>query len=117
MDSKIIFTPEQLVSALLAICAAVISISAAINAAAQWVNKLSKPEKRQNERITACEEELEKHSEFIQSSDERLESIETALKVNQKSMLALLKHAINGNDIDQLKKAERDLEEYLVEKI
>lgn len=117
MDSRIVFTPEQLISALLGICAAVISISAAINAAAQWVNKLSKPEKKQNERITACEEELEKHSEFIQSSEERLGNIETALKINQKSMLALLKHAINGNDIDQLKKAERDLEEYLVEKI
>lgn len=117
MGTRIVFTPEQLISALLGICAAVISISAAINAAAQWVNKLSKPEKRQNERITACEEELEKHSEFIQSSEERLGNIETALKINQKSMLALLKHAINGNDIDQLKKAERDLEEYLVEKI
>lgn len=117
MGTRIAFTPEQLISAFLAICAAVISISAAINAAAQWVNKLNKPEKRQNERIAACEEKLEKHSEFMQSSEERLGNIETALKINQKSMLALLKHAINGNDIDQLKRAERDLEEYLVEKI
>jgi hypothetical protein len=34
----------------------------------------------------------------------------------QQSMLALLSHALNGNDVDSLKKAKEDLQNYLIGK-
>ena len=42
--------------------------------------------------------------------------IEKSNKITQTALLALLKHSLNGNDVDSLKDAEKSLEEYLIEK-
>ena len=39
--------------------------------------------------------------------------MEEATAVTQRALLALLSHAINGNDIESLKRAKSDLEDYL----
>jgi hypothetical protein len=36
--------------------------------------------------------------------------------VTQQALLALMSHAINGNDIDKLSRAKDDLESYLINK-
>ena len=46
----------------------------------------------------------------------RIESIEEGNKVMQKSMLALLKHAIDGNNVDELRKQAQALQDYLIDK-
>lgn len=44
----------------------------------------------------------------------RIEAIEEGNRVTQQALLALLNHAIDGNDIARVKKASDDLTEYLV---
>lgn len=44
----------------------------------------------------------------------RIEAIEEGNRVTQQALLALLNHAIDGNDIARVKKASEDLTEYLV---
>ena len=44
----------------------------------------------------------------------RIERIEEGNRVTQQALLALLNHAIDGNDIARVKKASDDLTEYLV---
>lgn len=46
----------------------------------------------------------------------RIEAIEEGNKIMQKAMLALLKHAIDGNNTDDLRKASKDLQDYLIDK-
>lgn len=46
----------------------------------------------------------------------RIKSIEEGNKVMQKAMLALLKHAIDGNETEALQKASNDLQNYLIER-
>jgi hypothetical protein len=46
----------------------------------------------------------------------RIEQIERGNKVTQRAILALLKHTIDGNDVDSLKKASEDLQDYLIER-
>ena len=46
----------------------------------------------------------------------RIESIEEGNKVMQKAMLALLKHAIDGNNVEDLRRASKDLQDYLIDK-
>lgn len=47
---------------------------------------------------------------------ERIKQIEEGNKVTQKALLALLNHAIDGNNTAQLKKAEEDLQQYLIDR-
>lgn len=123
MDTVIQFTPSQLIALILGVCAAIVTISAAIGVVAKALDKARAPEKEQNERLDAHEKRLNAHDEIIEkfkeyfdNDDRRFKAIEKSNKITQSALLALLKHSLNGNDTETLKEAERSLEEYLIEK-
>ena len=74
------------------------------------------PNKTQDERLDALEAWKEKVDGRLREGDDRFEQVDKGNRITQKALLALMKHAINGNDVDSLKDAEKSLEEYLVEK-
>ena len=123
MDTVIQFTPAQLIALVLAICGAIVTISAAIGVIAKALEKARAPEKEQNERLDAHEKRLNaldeiiiKFREYFDNDDRRFKEIEKSNKVTQSALLALLKHSLNGNDTESLKEARKNLEEYLIEK-
>lgn len=123
MDTVIQFTPSQLIALILGVCAAIVTISAAIGVIAKMLDKARAPEKEQNERLDAHEKRLNAHDEIIEkfkeyfdNDDRRFKEIEKSNKITQSALLALLKFNLNGNDTASLKEAERSLEEYLIEK-
>lgn len=123
MDSVISFTPAQLLALILAICGAIVTISAAIGVITKAIDRAKAPEKQQDERLSAIERRLdendktvEKFKEFFANDDSRFKAINKSNKVIQTALLALLKHSLNGNDTDSLKEAEKSLEEFLIDK-
>lgn len=123
MDNVISFTPAQLIALILAVCGAIVTISAAIGVIAKALDKARAPEKEQNERLDAHEKRLNalddiivKFREYFDNDDRRFKEIEKSNKITQSALLALLKHSINGNDTESLKEARKNLEEYLIEK-
>lgn len=58
--------------------------------------------------------ELER--KILESYDKRIEDIEKGNKVTQRAILALLEHAIDGNNKNQLIKAKDNLNEYLTDR-
>lgn len=123
MDNLITFTPSELVAVILSVCAAIVTISAAIGVIAKALDKARAPEKEQNERLDAHEKRLNaldeiivKFREYFDNDDRRFKEIEKSNKITQSALLALLKHSINGNDTESLKEARKNLEEYLIEK-
>lgn len=74
------------------------------------------PNRSQNQRLDALEKWKEQVDGRLTTGDLHFREIDNGNRITQKAILALMKHAINGNDIDELKKAEKSLEEYLVEK-
>lgn len=123
MDSVISFTPAQLIALILAVCGAIVTISAAIGVVAKALDKARAPEKEQNERLDAHEKRLNAHDEIIEkfkeyfdNDDRRFKEIEKSNKITQSALLALLKYSLNGNDTDSLKAAEKSLEDYLIDK-
>lgn len=74
------------------------------------------PNRSQNQRLDALETWKDKVDSRLKMGDDHFKAIDDGNRITQKAILALMKHAINGNDIDDLKKAEKSLEEYLVEK-
>lgn len=108
---------------LMGCCSALITIAAAVTIVINAFKKLKEPENVQNqklkemdERMKTFEDRLKKHEEYFNNDNKRLLAIEEGNRVTQKAILALMSHAINGNDIDKLKEAENSLREYLINK-
>ena len=123
MDNVISFTPAQIFAFVLALCGAIVSISAAIGVIAKAIDKAKQPENEQNKRLDEHEKRLNMHDDYIEkvkeffdNDDKRFKAIEKSNKITQSALLALLKYSLNGNDTESLKKAEESLEEYLIEK-
>lgn len=123
MDNVISFTPAQILAFVLALCGAIVSISAAIGVITKAIDKAKAPENEQNKRLDDCEKRLNalddvvvKFREYFDNDDKRFKAIEKSNKITQSALLALLKHSLNGNDTTSLKEAEKSLEEYLIDK-
>ena len=112
MDTMIAFTPSQF----LALCSAIIVLSGAVNVIINAVSKFSAPNKLQNQRLDAIESRLEKHDELFQKDLIRLQNVDEANIVTQRAILALLSHGIDGNNVEELKNAKKELQEYLIKR-
>lgn len=76
----------------------------------------AKPNQTQNQRLDALEEWRERVDARLEQGNDHFESIDKGNRVTQEAILALMSHAINGNDTDKLKQAKAKLESYLIEK-
>lgn len=123
MDKVISFTPTELVGFISLIGGTIVTISAVVTIIINFVKKLRAPEDKQNEklknhedRIKSLEDQNKIFTQYFINDDKRFKAIERSNKITQSAILALLKHSINGQDIESLKKAEKSLEEFLIEK-
>ena len=128
MTEPIGITPAELLSIVLAVCGAIITVSGAIAVIVNFVHKAKEPNKIQNERIDKLEEDVETINDRLDRGDrhflsdaERMSSLEHEVKTTNKviieSLQALTSHAIDGNNVEQLKQSEKTLNNYLINKI
>ena len=88
------------------------------------VGKAREPTKALEGRIAALEKtvnvdlktQFRDYDDFFKNDKGRIEDIEEGNKVTQKALLALLSHARDGNNIEQLAKAETELTQYLIDR-
>ncbi len=124
MNAPILFTPQDIINGILAICGAISVIAGAAAVILKIITKAKSPNKAQDVKIAALEDEIEKIKEEMRENKKnldrrfntdksRLDSIDEANAVTQTAILALLSHAINGNDKEALQRAKTDLETYL----
>ena len=66
-----------------------------------------------SEYIEKLEKEMTDLKLSLEEKDSRVLLLEEGTVIIQRSLLALMSHAINGNDIAKLQSAKNDLEEYL----
>ena len=57
---------------------------------------------------------MKEYDKHFAMDKRRIDLIEEGSKKTQQGILALMSHAINGNDVEKLKEARDDLEKYLV---
>lgn len=94
------------------------------NAIVQLIKASKTPTNNLEERVTLIEKKLEFEikATFVEydarfgRDKQKIEAIEQGNKVVQKSLLALLKHSIDGNNVDALKQAEQELSQYLIDR-
>lgn len=116
MDQVISFTPAQLLASILGICVGISTIAAAIGWVVKGIQAAKAPAKKVEERLSALEKQQEEYMVFFKKDKDRLDAIEEGSRVTQRAILALLSHGIDGNDIDAMKAAKKELQEYLIER-
>lgn len=84
-----------------------------INMATTLKSKADKPLTDLITRIECVERQLEEVKRNRKVVDERLEDVETTSKVLLKGVSALLGHSIDGNNIEEMRSARTELNEYL----
>lgn len=112
METVIQFTAGQVI----AFAAAFITLSSAFTIIFNLVAKLREPDKRRDEDIKQIKDRLAVLEKADRDNNDKFDGIEEGNKIIQTALLALLKHSLNGNDTDALKKAEEALENYLINK-
>ena len=76
--------------------------------------KAKSPQKEMEHRLTQLEDKVEKLSTYATSDNARIENLEEGGRVLLKSLGALLSHGIDGNNIQEMKLAREELNEYLI---
>lgn len=128
MNQPIMLTPQDIINIVLALCGAIITISGAVGIIITLVNKAKAPNKRQDERITLLEADVRKINERLEEGNKRFDAdakrfteLETAMKATNKviieSLQALTSHAIDGNNVQELKEAKKSLDDYLINRV
>lgn len=123
MNNVISFTPAELAAFIGTIAGVCAGIATIVGIIVKLVMKLKQPEIEQNKRLEEHDKRLEEHDKIIETfrtyfanDDKRFKAIERSNKVTQSALLALMKHALNDGDIATLKSAEKQLEDFLIEK-
>ncbi len=99
---------------MLALCAGISAIAAAISWIVKGAKRINAPTEKQNQRLTELERRVGRHDELLGNDKRRLEEIESGNRVTQRAILALLDHGIDGNAVDTMRKAKEDLQQYLI---
>ena len=108
----------------LVICGGIITILTLWNMVEQRIKSTKMPTDNLEERVSLLEKKLEfeikatfaEYDARFGRDKQKIEAIEEGNRVTQKALLALLKHSIDGNNIDALKKAETALSEFLIDR-
>lgn len=120
MNTVIAFTPQEVMNLILSVCGAIVSVSAALTIIVKMIDRAKQPHEELEKRLTAIDDAIQKIEERLVLGNKRFETdkshidaIEEANAVTQRALLALLSHSINGNDIDSLRDAKKELEDHL----
>jgi predicted negative regulator of RcsB-dependent stress response len=107
MQTQIVITPEALITGILTVCAAIITISGAIAVLLKVWNSYKNPDRLRDQT-------LKLHEEYLANDKAKIAELEEGNRITMQALLALMQHAINGNDIQNLKDAKEDLEHFLI---
>lgn len=104
-------------------CGALAIIATAVGIIVKIVKWIKSPEDKQNAEIKAIreyqkkqDERMDEFEDYLRKDKEAISSIKRGNVVVQQGILALMNHAINGNDIDKLEESRDRLQEYLIER-
>ena len=78
--------------------------------------KTEKPRKEMEERVDSLDNRIAEIENKLKNYDYRVIQLEDGVKVLLRSMSALLSHSIDGDNLEEMKDARDDLNEYLISK-
>ena len=105
---------NEVITQVLSVCSLITAIGAVIALIVQAARKVKEPNEIQNQRIAECEGRLTEVEKKLASDLDRFIEIEDGTAIIMTAILALLSHGIDGNDIQGMKDAKEELQNYLI---
>ncbi len=97
------------------VAAAAAAVILLVNAAEKIVviwRTIHAPDAAQDDRLAKLEGKVAK----LENDKKRLDALAEGDKMTTRSLLALLAHGIDGNNVTQMKDAKKELEDYLIDR-
>ena len=113
MEHQFVFTPADVYRTLLALCAFVVTISGATKIIIDAINKIRKPERTQNERLTSLEARVMNLENKSHTMDEFRKKADEAMMLNMKALMDMMDHMIYGDHIEALKATQAQMRNYM----
>lgn len=101
------------------VAAAAAAVILLVNAAEKIVviwRTIRAPDAAQNGRLANLESDVAKIKGYLENDKKRLDTLSEGDKMTKRSLLALLAHGIDGNNVTQMKDAKKELEDYLIDR-
>lgn len=80
------------------------------------VKAIKAPDAAQDDRLANLESDVAKIKGYLENDKKRLDTLSEGDKVTKHAILALLGHGIDGNNVDEMKKSKKELEDYLIDR-
>ena len=116
MNAEFVITPMQIWQAILIICGGIITIGGALAIVNKWIKRVKKPSTDIKNDIEEIKKTIDNHEDYFKNDKEDIEEIKKGQQIMFKSHLALISHALDGNDIEQLKSVKGELQSFLIVK-
>lgn len=97
-------------------CTLITITASVISIIVNLIGKAKAPVTAQDERIAKLEARMDGAESHLNNDNKRLMQIEEGNRVTQQALLAIMRHDIDGNNMEQLREAESSLQEYLINK-
>lgn len=91
-------------------------ICVALSWLVKGISAIKAPNNKQDERISALEKRCDKYDAILDQDKRDIEEIKKVEHLILKTEFALLQHGIDGNNIEPMKKAQEDIQNYLIDK-
>ena len=98
---------------ILGICGGITTIISAIEKIVNASRAVNAPNAEQNRRLKELEIRCDRYETFFSSDKQRITDLEQSLSILMQGTLALISHAVNGNDVDKLKDTQEHMLDYL----
>lgn len=101
------------------VAAAAAAVILLVNAAEKIIviwRTIHAPDAAQDDRLAKLEGKVAKIEGYLENDKKRLDALAKGDKMTKSSLLALLAHGIDGNNVTQMKDAKKELEDYLIDR-
>lgn len=101
------------IGVLIAIAGGITTIWKGLQSMREAAAAAREPEEVQNRRLDEIERRLDKYDRYLDSDKAQLEELRRANNIQMRVLLALLSHAIDGNNEAEMREARTDLIGYM----
>ena len=108
------WTPAEIWTAILGIASAIVLISNAIEKIGKAIRTAKAPNARLEGRMDEFEEWRKGVDQKLGNDKKHLDAIDEGNRATQRALLALLDHGIDGNNIEQMQDAKKELQNHLI---
>lgn len=98
------------------VAAAVVLLVNAAEKIVSVVHAARAPDAAQNARLAALEADMQQVKQYLSTDKTQIDRLTEGDQVSKRSLLALLDHGLDGNNIKQMRDAKEELENYLIKK-